>query len=155
MPQLVKRGKYVYGWSRVNGDCRIKIPPEASQEYQFRPFDKIILFSGSKTSKGFSITSLALIKNSTFLIRIGNIQEIFEFKKLDRGYVEHKKRFYSWTEVDKRGYISVSTELLKKYSVCINDQLLVVRGSGLALGFIKTGPIVQEAGLHPELILFE
>ena len=34
------------------------------------------------------------------------------------------------------------------------DRLLVVRGSGLALGFIAKGPIYQEALKHPEIETF-
>lgn len=34
------------------------------------------------------------------------------------------------------------------------DRLLVVRGSGRALGFVTRGPIYEEALQHPELVCF-
>jgi hypothetical protein len=34
------------------------------------------------------------------------------------------------------------------------DRLLVVRGSGRALGFVARGPILDEALKHPELEVF-
>lgn len=35
MPQLVKGGKYIFGWAVVQNDGRIKIPDEAFTEYDF------------------------------------------------------------------------------------------------------------------------
>ena len=34
------------------------------------------------------------------------------------------------------------------------ERVLVVRGSGLALGFIQRGPIYEEALRHPEIEMF-
>jgi hypothetical protein len=34
------------------------------------------------------------------------------------------------------------------------DRLLVVRGSGLALGFLERGPIYEEARRHPDIETF-
>lgn len=155
MPQLVKGGKYVFGWSLVNLDGRIRIPTEAGDEYHFKPGNKVFLLSGSKTSGGFSLTRIDLIRSSPFYSEFRNIPEMSGFKTLESGYIEHKKRIFSWTEVDKKGYIVPRQEVLLKYSVFINDRLLVVRGSGLALGFIKTGPIVKKAEQHPELTVFK
>ncbi len=33
MPQLVKGGKYVYGWSKVSTKGKIAIPDKAKEEY--------------------------------------------------------------------------------------------------------------------------
>jgi hypothetical protein len=43
---------------------------------------------------------------------------------------------------------------LKLYGIEPGDDLLVIRGSGLALGFAVRGPIVEEARNHPELERF-
>lgn len=39
MPQLVKGGKHVFGWSRVGDTGRIIIPPEAMEEYHLKDSD--------------------------------------------------------------------------------------------------------------------
>jgi len=52
MPQLVKGGKYVFGWSKVNDEGKIVIPSKAFIEYHFKAGEKIILLSGSKTWGG-------------------------------------------------------------------------------------------------------
>ena len=64
MPQLVKGGKYVFGWSVVSKDYRIVIPEEAMLEYRMEPREMVILLSGSKTSGGFSVARKSVLKES-------------------------------------------------------------------------------------------
>ena len=45
-------------------------------------------------------------------------------------------------------------ETLARYDIKVNDQLLVDKGSGLALAFIVRGPIVEQAREHRELEMF-
>ena len=59
MPQLVKGGKYVFGWSKVSDEGKIVTPSKAFIEYHFKAGEKIILLSGSKTSGGFRLTKRA------------------------------------------------------------------------------------------------
>jgi hypothetical protein len=42
MPQLVKGGKYVYGWTTINTDGRIRMPDEAFDEKSFWPSNELI-----------------------------------------------------------------------------------------------------------------
>ena len=59
MPQLNPGGKYVYGWSRVNSDMKLCLPPELVKEYGLNDTeDIVILMSSSKTSGGFCVTSM-------------------------------------------------------------------------------------------------
>ena len=53
MPQLVKGGKYIFGWAKIGNNGEIRIPPEAYHEYDLKKDKNSILFSGSKTSGGF------------------------------------------------------------------------------------------------------
>ena len=41
MPQLVKGGKYVFGWSVIGEDGGVVIPGEAVLEYGFEPGDTV------------------------------------------------------------------------------------------------------------------
>lgn len=61
MPQLVKGGKYVFGWSKVNSEGKITIPQEAFDEYQFKSGTKAFLLPGSKRSGGFVLTTIHLL----------------------------------------------------------------------------------------------
>ncbi|MBN1316633.1 MAG: hypothetical protein JXA42_14240, partial [Anaerolineales bacterium] len=55
MPQLVPRGKYIFGWSLVGDDGRVIIPPEAFTEYGFTDGENILVIPGSKRSGGFGL----------------------------------------------------------------------------------------------------
>lgn len=64
MPQLVKGGKYVYGWSKVGDTGKIVIPPDAVEEYNLRDGEKVILMPGSSCLGGFGITTVERLQNS-------------------------------------------------------------------------------------------
>jgi hypothetical protein len=151
MPQLVKRGKYVFGWTIVHPDGNILLPPEAQEEYRFKAGDKLIIMNGSETSGGFAITTINKILNTPLLNRINQIPELSSSRNLKNGYLEDKKKIYTWSTLENTGYFMMRKDALKKYSIKAYDKLLVVKGSGLALGLIQKGRIFNEALKHPEL----
>jgi hypothetical protein len=132
MPRLTKGAKWTYGWVVVGPEREIKIPPAAWDEYGFRKGGAAIFTPGSRKSGGFGIIGSALVAEaerkpiSAFLRELGRC------------------RFG-----DRR--VMVPTEV----GVMPGDQLLTVRGSRYALGFIARGPIHDEALKHTELELFE
>ena len=152
MPQLVKGGKYVFAWSVVSNSGRIKIPGEAQTEYGLKTDEKIIIMNGSRTSKGFAITYKERIQNSILYNQMAEYPDLTHFRELENGMIKIKKRIYTWSEIDSEGYFHIPQSTLNHFDVDLNDRLLVVRGSGFALGFIKTGPIVEEALKHPGII---
>lgn len=64
MPQLSKGGKFVFGLSVVNEDLTIHIPPQALSEYDAARDGKVIIFTGSKITGGFCVTTYSLLSNS-------------------------------------------------------------------------------------------
>jgi hypothetical protein len=154
MPQLVKGGKYVFGWSPVGPGGIIRIPDEAATDYRLNPLDRIIVISGSRTHKGFAISKRELLKGSPLYLRIQSIPDLWKSPVLKGGTVIYKNRIYTHSVIDERGGFSLSWEALNQYSVSEGDHLLVCRGSGLALSFIREGPIVQEAITHSDLKVY-
>jgi bifunctional DNA-binding transcriptional regulator/antitoxin component of YhaV-PrlF toxin-antitoxin module len=126
MPQLTKRGKWVFGWVVVDRQRKITLPPEAYREYGFRVEDEVVFLQGSRRSGGFGIG------------RVEKIPAMFE------------KRILARSRVARRGRVTLPPET----GVRPGDRLLAVRGSGLALGFLAQGPIYEEALHHPELEVF-
>ena len=53
--------------------------------------------------------------------------------------------------LDERGCATIPRVILDRLGIQSNAKLLVVRGSGLALGFVAKGPIYEEALRHPEI----
>ena len=64
MPQLNKGGKFVFGLSVINPDLTIHIPPQALLEYDALRDGKVIIFTGSKITGGFCVTTYPLLSNS-------------------------------------------------------------------------------------------
>ena len=122
MPQLVKGGKWVYGWVLVGPAREIVIPPEAWQEFNFRAGDEAIFLAGSRTSGGFAITLASRLAKMQDRTGGGSLHE------LARG------RFDS-------GWLTAPPQTGARPG----DRLLAVRGSSLGLGFVGRGPIYEEA----------
>lgn len=154
MPQLVKGGKHTYGWSAVADSGTIVIPPEAIKEYRLEDGDKLIVVPGSRTSRGFGLSSRKSVVGSVLGVVLEEHPDLGEFRVPAGDVVEHGGRPYCWV-ILRHGTIDLAAPTLAKYGVNIGDRLLVIRGSGLALGFAVRGPIVQEARKHGELLLFE
>jgi hypothetical protein len=64
--------------------------------------------------------------------------------------VEREGKPYCWAALHG-GAIEVPPETLGQYGVAPGARLLVIRRSGLALGFAARGQIVEDAKRHPEL----
>jgi len=155
MPQLVKGGKYVYGWSKVSNIGKIAIPDEAKEEYNLATCDKVILIPGSKRSGGFGLTTKKLLENSRLSAIIDSCPRLAEFQEPEGKAVEINGKTCCWVKLCKDGTITVPLETLKTYGINPGDRLLVVRGSNVALGFPVRGPIIDEAKKHADIEMFE
>jgi hypothetical protein len=127
MPQLAKGGKWVFGWVVVGQQGEVRIPPEAYSEYGFQPGEPVIFIRGSQRSGGFGLgrgEGLALSPIRSRIFESGNMGA------------------------------QMQVILPKTLAIEPGVRLLVVRGSGLALGFLQQGPIYEEALRHPEIEMF-
>jgi hypothetical protein len=154
MPQLVKGGKYVFGWSLIRINRDIIIPDEAYLEYGFKNDEKGILMSGSKKSGGFGLSSKRLLANSPIGKMLMKYPEFINYK-INEGQIKKiNNKIFSWVSIKKERTINLPERLLDAFKIKINQKLLVVRGSGLALGFVTIGPIYEEAKKHSEILIF-
>jgi len=154
MPQLVKGGKHTFGWSRVGDTGRIVIPPEALEEYNLKESEKMVLVPGSQTSGGFGIGSMESVKRSHLGAVVDTRSGLGIFRKPEGEVIEYGGKLYCWVEL-KDGGVVIPQGILNRYGVKIGNKLLVIRGSGLAIGFAVRGPIIEEAKKHLELEVYE
>ena len=152
MPQIVKGGKYVFGWSKVGEKGKITIPHEALQEYNLGTHG--ILMPGSMRSGGFGLTTLELLRGSHLSAILDKNPQLARFEIPEGEPVEIDGKWYCWVRI-RNGTITVPLEMLAHYQIHPGDMLLSVRGSGIALGFPVKGPIIEEAKTHKEIELFE
>jgi hypothetical protein len=129
MPQLVKGGKWVFGWVIVGQQGELAIPPEAWHEYGFRTGDEVTFLPGSRRSGGLGLSTHRLLAQMA-----GPLQS----------------RSLARTQIGENGQLVVPPTV----GIQPGARLLVVRGSGRALGFVTRGPIYDEALKHPELESF-
>ncbi len=155
MPQLVKGGKYVFGWTILHSDLKIRIPDETYHEYHLDQSDKIIIISGSKTSSGFGIIAPGSLIKSKMGFGITNlsgyIKESDSFSTEKLKILKSGERIITWTCVDKEKYFALSDKLIDLLNIRINDKLLVARGSGVGPTFIARGRIYNEALKHKNI----
>jgi hypothetical protein len=155
MPQLVKGGKHVFGWTRIKPDGRIRVPDEAFEEYHFQSGEKIILMSGSRTSGGFSIIKRDALAASKIGRRIfhwmNHLNGPDSFTAAGQTPVRSGGRLISWMIMDEDKNIRLSDELITALELKFGHKLLVGRGSGLGPAFIAGGPIFEEALKHNNL----
>lgn len=154
MPQLAKGGKYVFGWSVVSERGEIVVPPEALKEYGLGTETDVIIMSGSRTSGGFSLISFSSLAKSPLSTILNSIPEIQQ-KKVGKGEKRILDgRVFCWTQLNPSGIIELPLDTLSSYDISPRKRLLVIRGSGLGVGFALRGPIVELAKSHTEIQVF-
>jgi hypothetical protein len=129
MPQLVKGGKWVFGWVIVGPSGELPVPPQAWDEYGLQAGEEATFLLGSRTSGGFGLGTPRLLAEAT---------------------VRLQARVLGQSPIRKKGQVVLPAAL----GVRTGERLLAVRGSGRALGFLARGPIYDEALQHPELERF-
>ena len=126
MPQLVRGGKWVFGWVIVGQQGELAISLEAWDEYGFQAGEEAVFLPGSRSSGGFGLSTPRLL---------AQMSEPMQPRILARG------------RIGEGGLVVVPPVV----GVRSGDRLLAVRGSGRALGFVAKGPIFGEALKHPEV----
>lgn len=159
MPQLIKGGKYVYGWTFIQNDGHIRIPDEAYDDYHFKENGKIILISGSRSSGGFSVNPIEAIEASKMgpkiFDSIGFIKESRSFTSRRGSVFRSGTRSICWTACDASRSFLLSEEFIDLLELKTGCKLLVGRGSGVGPVFIVRGSIYNEALKHKSLAEYE
>jgi len=155
MPQLAKGGKHVFGWSRVGPDGRIRIPPEALEEYGLRGHIAVVLAAGSRTSGGFAVMKPDLMEPSALGIILRKCPDLTDARS-EGTFRTWNKRVYARATLHS-GWFALPTGDGPDYGYGLSpgDLLLVARGSSVGPSFLSRGPLVEEALRHSELDIFE
>ena len=151
MPQLVKGGKYVYGWSVIGLDGHVVVPPEAREEYGFAESRRLVVLPASRTSGGFGLGSPDALSRSPLGARL--LRGFTTTAAAEGEAVECGGRPYGWVTL-REGGVTLTPHLSAGFGVSPGDRLLVARGSGLALGFLVRGPLVATASRYAGLAVF-
>ena len=127
MPQLVKGGKWVFGWTILEQGLEVRVPPEAYLEYGFQERGALLFLRGSRSSGGFIMGKR---------------------ERLDGSILKPRVLAEGWMGED------MLVGLPQVLGFEAGKKFLVVRGSGLALSFLAFGRIYEEGLIHPEIEVF-
>lgn len=155
MPQLVKGGKFVFGWSMVGENGNIRIPEDAWLEYGFLPDEKVYIFTGSKSSGGFIITRKPVILRSEMSSLVTSLPELAEFSIAEGSVIPTGKRNICWTTIDKNGCFKLPISTLASFGIVEGTRLLAARGSYVGLSMLVKGPIIEEAAKHSDITVYQ
>ncbi|MEO3944915.1 hypothetical protein [Gorillibacterium sp. CAU 1737] len=155
MPQLTFGGKYVYGWIQGEANGKVRLPSEALSDYGIIPGERVLLMSGSKTSRGFSVLSVPRMRlHDSPLLEA--VQPAFESEGtlLQDTWIQHKGRIFATAELDQDGELHLTDRALQAFGIPEHKRLLSIRSSNIAFVNIVQGPIVDRALTHPEVEVF-
>jgi len=155
MPQLAKGGKYVYGWSRIGRNGRIRLPGEAMKEYRLRVGDRVILMSGSRTSGGFGLTRKSFLRSSPLARILDETPRLASYRLREGEPWKCGSRFLCWLEIRRGGTIHLPAAARAAYGLRPGGRVMSVRSSDIAIGFAAKGPLIAVGNKHPELVVFE
>lgn len=145
MPQLNKGGKFVFGFSVVRDDLTIHIPPQALSEYDATRDDKVIIFTGSKITGGFCVTTYPLLSGSKLKHILEDCPALKDCLLSEGEFIQYKGRKYAWLGIDGNGFIKLPQSTLEVLKLQPGMELLSIRSSDIAFTMGAKGPLLEKA----------
>lgn len=145
MPQLNKGGKFVFGLSVIKPDLTIRIPPQTLLEYDALRDGKIIIFTGSKITGGFCVTTYSLLSDSKLSHLLEECPALKDCQISEGELVPYKGRKYAWLHIDKSGVIRLPQSTLEALGLQRGMELLSIRSSNIAFTMGAKGPLLEKA----------
>ena len=152
MPQLNKGGKFVFGLSAIHPDLTIHIPPQALLEYNATRDGKVIIFTGSKITGGFCITTYSLLSNSKLKHILEDCPVLRDCLLSEGEFMQYKGHKYAWLDIDKNGVIKLPHSTLSVLELQSGMELLSIRSSDIAFTMGAKGPLLEKAHNFQESI---
>lgn len=132
MPQLNKGGKFVFGFSVVRDDLTIHIPSQALSEYDATRDGKVIIFTGSKITGGFCVTTYPLLSGSKLKHILEDCPALKDCLLSEGEFIQYKGRKYAWLGIDGNGVIKLPQSTLEVLKLQPGMELLSIRSSDIA-----------------------
>ncbi len=145
MPQLNKGGKFIFGLSVVRDDLKIHIPPQALSEYDATRDDKVIIFTGSKITGGFCVTTFSLLSDSKLKHILEDCPALRDCQLSAGEFIQYKGRKYAWLGIDSNGVIKLPQSTLKALELQPGMELLSIRSSDIAFTMGAKRPLLEKA----------
>ena len=128
---ISKGRKNIFGWSKIGKSGKIKIPPESYEEYNLKQDKYAILFFGSRTSGGFGLSSMRLLRATGIGKRLQKHPELTNFQIPEGDPIYINERKFTWVKLYNCRNIKPSENALNTFDIETGKRLLVARRSDL------------------------
>lgn len=113
MPQLNKGGKYVFGLSAISNRREILFPAETLEQYPVQKEGRIIIFTGSKITGGFCVTSKQLLGQSKLKHILDDCPALSQYTIDEGEFVRYKGRGYTWLHISQNGVVRLPENTMR------------------------------------------
>lgn len=145
MPQLNPGGKFIFGWSVIAPDGRVRLPEQAVREYGLAEEKHVYLFTGSGSTGGFCVTRKGLLGRSRLSHILEELPQLKNYTGDEGAFLPYKGRSYCWTPVTGGGELILSEEMRKVLGLSLGGKLLSIRSSDIAFTMGAKGPLLERA----------
>ena len=145
MPQLNKGGKYVFGLSIIGPGNRILLPREALDRYPVHREKRILIFTGSRSTGGFCVTSPGLLAGSKLAHILTDCPGLAGDELGEGEFIRYKGRGYAWAPVSPEGVVTLPDKAMAYLALSIGDTLMCIKSSDIAFTMGAKGPLMERA----------
>lgn len=145
MPQLNKGGKFIFGFSLIRDNLLIQLPKEAVDEYQIMQDSAVILFTGSKSTGGFCVTSKRLLAKSKLQHILAACEGVSSYSIPPYVFIPFKGRSYCWAPLNSSGQIQLTMEAMNFLKLHTGNKLMCIRSSDIAFTMGLKGTLLERA----------
>lgn len=144
MPQLNKGGKYVYGLSEISIEKKIQLPPELLLQYPITSERRIIIFTGSKVTGGFCVTTKQILSNSKLKHILEDCPLLSNYQLEEGEFIRYKGRGYAWLYISSTGIIQLTDSAMRYLALSSGDLLMSIKSSDIAFTLGVKGPLMDK-----------
>jgi len=145
MPQLNKGGKFIFGLSKIQKDLVLQFPEQAIKEYNVNQSNKIIVFTGSKSTGGFCVTNKIMLESSKLAHILDDLPELANYELPSGKFIHYKGRSYSWVSINIAGRIKIPEDMMNFLHLFVDEELLSIRSSDIAFTMGAYGTLLDKA----------
>lgn len=145
MPQMNKGGKFIFGKSLIRKDGSVQLPKQAIEEYEIIRDKKVYLFTGSKSTGGFCVTRMGLLKPSKLSHILTDNPNLLNYTSKYGEFIKYKGRSYCWVDISETGQIILTQGMMDFLHIKPNMQLLSIRSSDIAFTMGAKGPLLEKS----------
>ena len=152
MPQLNKGGKYVFGLSAISNRREILFPAENLEQYPVQKEGRIIIFTGSKITGGFCVTSKQLLGQSKLKHILDDCPALSQYTIDEGEFVRYKGRGYTWLHISQNGVVRLPENTMRYLNLSCGDILMSIKSSDIAFTMGARGPLMDKVHSYPDHI---